>query len=219
MMKLFKTKQYTDEYGVYYLLNNSKVYIRTEDYNIPLYTHLNYKYNDILWEMLKDEFYIIQDKVYDIVKEIVYEGEVVGFTTLNFYKDVLIMELCYILPEYRNKGLFCNEISQLKEYFEYIIWLDLPNRFAINSLVDNGLACMVNEFIVKSGIPLSFRHPLEGDVRLSTCYYDLRICGSVYLKNYLVSPLLDVDVVFFNAGNVRDELLSEFYFTDFLKLL
>lgn len=202
------------KYGEYYWLNNSRIYVKKE-HIAPLYDILTYEYPYILDRMLFDEFYIIQDREYDFVKEIVCEEKVVGFSALNYYNDSLIMELCYILPSYRNKGLFANEINILKEEFCEELWLDLPNRFAIESLIYNGLAVKINDFIVKSEVLLSFRHPIFDNVRLSTDIYDLRVCGSVDLNFYYLSPLLDVDIFCFDADKGRDRFVDEFYFKKF----
>lgn len=214
-MKISRARKYYDKYGHYYLVNNSKAYVSSEKNGTPLYIHLKYKYENILWQMLKDEFYIIQDRRYDIIKEICYNGNVIGYTALNFYGQYLIMELCYILPKYRNMGLFCKELITLKEWVHENIALNLPNRFAIESLINNGLAVKKNDYIVKSEMPLSFRHPIKEDIRLFTYYYDLRICGCVHLNNYFISPLLDVDIYCFNGDTARDKLLDENYFKEF----
>ena len=200
-------------YGQYFVLQESKVYVKKQSI-APLYVILNYEYPFILKAMLLDGFFIVQDKTYDFVKEIVCEDEIVGFTALNFYEDSLIMELCYILPDFRGKGLFVDELNIIKKEFDRELWLDLPNRFAIESLIDNGLACKINEVVVKTSVFLTFHHPLIEGRRLSTCFYDLRICACVDLNNYFLSPLLDVDIFCFDADKRRDLFVDVDYFTD-----
>lgn len=199
------------KYGQYFLLNNSKVYVKTDD-SATLYSILNYEYPEILRSMLFDEFYILQNSKYDFVKEIRYMDIVVGFIALDYYDDSLIMKLCYILPDYRGKGLFVEELSVIKDCLHNDIWLNLPNRFVIESLICNGFAEFVNDFLVKSSFPLSFVHPLFDSIRCVSFFYDLRVCAVVDFDYCLVSPLLDVDVFCFNADYYRSVLFDDFYF-------
>ena len=64
------------------LINNSKAYINSD---FPLFFFLDRDYREIMRNMLNDEFYIIQDKTYNIISEIKCNHRVVGFTASNFY--------------------------------------------------------------------------------------------------------------------------------------
>ena len=164
------------------------------------------EFNEIAKNMLYDEFYFMQDKVYDLFVEIECGGKIVGFLVANFFdEDILIIELAYILPEYRDKGLFTGTILDLEE--DYELYLDLPNRFLINSLLENGKAELVGEGLVKSSYLLSFRNPFNNDERLCSYYYDLRISGVVC--DNVVSPLLNVDIECFNADVERERYMDK----------
>lgn len=162
-------------------------------------------YETIAKNMINEEFYFMQDKIYDLFIKIKIKEKMVGFIVCNYHADkVLILELGYILPEYRNKGLFIETISVLET--DYTLWLDLPNRFLINSLLANGKARVITgDYLVKSDYLLSFRNPANFDERLSSYYYDLRISGVV--SGEYVSPLMSVDVVCFNADVEREKYM------------
>ena len=54
----------------------------------------------ILWEMLKEEFYILQDKEYDNYEDIVYEGNLIGFVVAtDLSTDTIQLNIFYILPQ------------------------------------------------------------------------------------------------------------------------
>ena len=207
-----------DDYnqGKCVLVKDSKTYLNSD---FPLFFFLDTDYREIMRNMLNDEFYIIQDKKYDIISEIRFNHDVVGFSASNFYEDYLIVELCYILPEYRGKGLFVDELYKLMNLTHKELLLNLPNRFTIESLINNNLAVKINDYLIKTSILLSFRHPIFDDVRLSTYFYDLRICACVDLSSCHISPLLDVDIFCFNADNGREFILDDCYFVNIDKLL
>lgn len=209
-----------NKYGKYIVTeNNEKIYINQKyGENAPLYVILYYEYSYILKNMINDEFYLIQDKIYDIVKEIKKKDIVIGFTASNYYDGKLIVELVYILSEYRGKSIFTKELSLLEVYFGNIICLSLPNRFAIESLLKGLYAHKINEYLVRTRIPLVFQHPKSEDVLLFSRIYDLRICAIVDLDNCIVSPLIGVDIFYFDASSKRDCFLNKYYFENLRRI-
>ena len=169
-------------------------------FGVCVYEYLTYhnkQSNYIMKNMLYDYFFIIQDKVYDIFQPIFSDDLMVGFLSANYYNDKVIIELAYILPQYRGQGLFCKYLKVLDEYFnDKELWLDLPNRFAIQSLLDNGLAFKIGNRFVVSDYFLSFNH---GDEKVASKLYDLKYCCIVNIRRECVSPLLDVDAYRFDA--------------------
>ena len=175
-------------------------------YNLCVYEYLNSNHKDIVRNMLCDEFYIMQDKEYDIFYEITYYEWVVGFVCGNFYEDVLVCELCYILPDFRGLSLFSNALNILNSLFDVDIWLDLPNGFAIDSLIFNNLAFKLTDNIVISNFFLSFTN--NDGVKIASRIYDYKNCGIVHLHEKIMSPLLDVDAI----NCPEREIINDEYF-------
>ena len=181
-----------------------KIYIL---YNVCVYEYLTYHNEDtnmIMKEMLNDEFYIIQDKIYDVFKPICINDKMIGFITGDFYEeDKLVLEIGYLLPPYRSQGLMMNTIFYLMDYFyDKKVWLELPNRYMMQSLLDNNVAFDIGEGFVLSTIPLSFRSVFDDTVKLSSRLYDLNHSCIVKLTSdgFLASPLLDVDCFCFDGN-------------------
>ena len=156
----------------------------------------NEEYKNILKRMLDDDFYILQNKWYDVLIKIVCKGELIGYIAGNYDKtNRLILELGYLVSSYRDKGIFVNVLSMLDDE----ISLHMPNRFLINSLLVNGFAEQINEVIIKSKFLLSFND--ENDEIIYSYYYHLQKCGVILGK--LISPLQEVDIECFNADKYR----------------
>ena len=162
-------------------------------------------YETIAKNMLNEDFYFMQGKVYDCFIKIMEQDELVGFIVGNCYNnELIVLELGYILPLYRDKGLFIKTLYELEELVE--LSLHLPNRFVIKSLLDNGKARLINKGLVKSDYLLSFRNPLNDEI-LFSYYYDLRVSGVVC--DNMVSPLMSVDIDCFNADIERSKYMSK----------
>ena len=162
-------------------------------------------YETIAKNMLNEDFYFMQGKLYDCFIKIMEQDELVGFIVGNCYNnELIVLELGYILPLYRDKGLFIKTLYELEELVE--LSLHLPNRFVIKSLLDNGKARLINKGLVKSDYLLSFRNPLNDEI-LFSYYYDLRVSGVVC--DNMVSPLMGVDVDCFNADVERSKYMSK----------
>lgn len=168
-------------------------------YDILLFELLIYgndEYVTIFKEMLNDEFYILQDKWYDVLIKIVCKGELIGYIAGNYDKtNRLILELGYLLSPYRDKGIFIKVLLMVNEE----VSLHMPNRFLINSLLVNGYAEQINEVIIKSKFLLSFND--ENDEIVFSYYYHLQKCGVILGE--LISPLQRVDIECFNADKYR----------------
>ena len=184
-------------------------------YDICVYDYLEGKRNVILESMLYDGFYILQDRVYDFCFELTYYGGVVGFICGDFVEDFLVCDLCYILPKFRGLGLFTDGLNTLNSLFDVGVCLNLPNSFAVGSLINNRCAIKLNSRLVISKFPLSYVYRDTGN-RVYSSLYDLDACGIVFLREKILSPLLDVDARYNNPyrdiddgyfEDVKDELL------------
>lgn len=169
--------------------------------NVLLFDLLCYggeEYNNLLKNMLCDEFYIMQDKWYGVLIKIMDNQKLIGFLAGNYNdNELLILELVYILPLYRGKGIFIETISNLNEDFSIF----MPNKFLIMSLLKKGYAQKVNENIVKCDFKLCFRN--EKGVCVFSNYYHLKKCG-IISDDGVLSPLQYVDIKNFSADMYRE---------------
>ena len=187
-------------------------------YYVHLYELLTYgrqEYQNLLAKMLGDEFYILQDKVYDILVECRLGDDLVGILVGEFEsEEIVIIDLGYIVQEHRDKGFFCKVLGYLTEMYGNI-WLSMPNGFAIRSLLNNGLARMLNDYIVQSDYTMTFK---TDDGRVATSrFYDLRISAVVDMFGNELSPVMDVDDYCFKARSRRDEIVNSEYFKEFIR--
>ncbi len=189
----------------------------------------NPKFYKIQKAMMEEEFYFLQDKCYDFIKPIEFienSENFMGFVAGDFletkktiepmitketYKDIkhlpnytYFIDLFYLLPEYRDKGIFCKHLKRMIDiYGLYNIILHLPNKFVIYSLLKNGLARRMNHNIVVSKLWLSFEDE-ETDEIIFSHYYDLYYCAVMdFSEKRRMSPVLDVDNECFNANDNR----------------
>ena len=176
-------------------------------YNICVYEYLDNEHRDILHEMILDGFYILQDKVYDVLYDITYYGSVVGYICGCFTDDGLVCELCYIISEFRGYGLFAKSLMVLDSLFGVDIILELPNGFAIDSLLSNNLAIKIDDGLVVSYFQMSFLK--QNGVRVMSRLYDTRNCGIIHLHEEIMSPLQDIDARHIN--NTRQHINHNYF--------
>lgn len=167
-------------------------------YNICVYEYLNNEHRDILHEMICDGFYILQDKVYDVLYDITYYGSVVGYICGCFSDGGLVCELCYIISEFRGYGLFVKALNVLDLLFDVDIILELPNSFAMDSLLSNKLAIKIDDTLIVSYFHLSFLK--QNGTRVKSRLYDTRNCGIIQLQEEIMSPLQDIDAQYINSN-------------------
>lgn len=202
--------------------------------DIPLYTILYTRYQYILEEMIKDNFFIIQDRSYAVVKEIVHQKKVIGFTAYDYAPQMLILELIYILPEFRGNNIMINELEDTLSLFANTInqiMINLPNQYVIKTLLKNNLAEKINDYIVMTSIPLCFTIKEESELteeekrgypedlnivgmKINSYIYDTRISAIVCPPLHLISPALDTDIRDFQALKNRMEIVNNTYFKD-----
>lgn len=207
--------------------------------DIPLYTILDTGYKYILEEMIKENFFILQDRSYAAVKEIVHDQKVVGFAAYDYTPNMLILEEIYILPEYRGKNIIIDELEDTLNLFQNIIKLimiNLPNQYVIKSLVKNKLAHYINDYLILSNVPFCFtikeedelteadRNTLPEDLnpvgmKINSFIYDTRISAIVCPPLQLLSPVLDIDIRDFNALENRMKIVNNKYFQNICKEL
>ena len=177
-------------------------------------------YPYILDSMENEEYYIEND-ICSFFDEILFENKVVGFATYDTRNmtDLLLCE-CYILPEFRGKKLFFDEICKMIFIAENFGILQ-PTRNIVDLLVDYSFAKNVTEDIVVSGIPFYFdeidaksykNRELDEDEMDPSYFYDLSINSTISVDNddIIYHNLLENDL---RRHGKRKEL-DESYFTN-----
>lgn len=188
----------------------------------------NKDYEEIQKNMIKDEFYFLQGREYDFITpiKIIEDSKPIGFMagdyietketikpmiTDDVYEDIkhlpnmaCLVDLFYLLPEYRDKGVFKLYLQKIINIVGlYNVILHLPNRFVINSLLNNGLARMMEYDVVTSKLWLGFEDNETNELVISH-YYDLNYCAIIDMsEKHRLSPVLDVDDKCFNASKNR----------------
>lgn len=182
-----------------------------------LLTYGGVEYQRLMSSMLCDDFFILQDRVYDFVHEVRDStDELIGFGCGSrvLGGSSVLLELFYLLPSFRGKFYF-------RDFIEYYmgecisVSLDRPNQYSILSLIDNGLAKNMGDGLVYAFPLLSFEDYDNGERRWSH-YYDLRLSAVVDFSHKSISPLQEVDIQCFNADTGRDKYFTDDYFDDFI---
>ena len=161
---------------------------------------------------------IIDSNKYGFLKEVLYENNVVGFAIYNRkgieehkeFPNLITLDLIYILPEFRGKGVMYDEIKDIMSLHpNWAFSIDCPNYHIIKSLIKNSYAVKLNEDIVFLGdTPISAQ--INGDTYLYPLY-DLRIkCGVNLAIPSLTSPC-DRDIIDGFLAPMHHVLLFEQY--------
>ena len=113
----------------------------------------NYPY---IADSMNEENYHVEVGISAFFDEILYDDKVVGFATFDAGEDFeLILQDCFILPEFRGKRLFFNELEKLIFLGSNLTILQ-PTRKLVQLLLDYAYAKNVTEDIVVSAIDFIF---------------------------------------------------------------
>lgn len=127
-------------------LGNVYNYKTDEDgkiYTLPIESLVKENYSYLYRAYNKENYYIAENDSCFFYKDIVYDNEVVGFATYKttqINEDSLVMQYFYVLPEYRDKGLFVEELDDSSTLFESNIIIEYPTRDMMDYLVKSKLA-------------------------------------------------------------------------------
>ena len=106
-------------------------------------------------ESMNNEEYYLENEMCFVFEELVYENKVVGFATFELHDQLtLVLTECYVLPEFRGKQIFFNEICKMIFSAPQFGILQ-PTRNLVELLIDYSFAKKVNDDIVVSGIDFS----------------------------------------------------------------
>ena len=108
-----------------------------------------------LYNSLKDTNYNLKVNHCTYFKEIVFKKKVVGFNAYTITNSVSNLSLvaCYILPEFRGKGLFFDEINNIYEEGKELS-IYHPPHFLMELLVNYGFAKKINDNIIVSSVKI-----------------------------------------------------------------
>ena len=192
-------------------------------YTLPIMKLIkeNYIY---LYRAIKEEgYYIAPNDSCFFYKDVVYDNEVVGFTTFkntSIDKDSLVMQYFYVLPEYRDKIFLTEEIDDASTLFESRVMIEYPTKDMAESLIKHRLARVFEGRYLISRLPFlvpmfSLDEVRKGIVREEfdttdfKCYnkmsliYDLELCAVVGLASDDVDSDYDED-------NVDEEQINNY---------
>lgn len=134
------------------------------------YRIINYDGNDLsrilennysqIFDEMNNESYIVEYESFVEFRELIWEENVVGFLTLDTFLPsdfLLCLNECYILPEYRGKGILIDIIKELLEDESLRFYIRKPNYNFIKFLLKHNLAFEVAPDIVSSHIKFVFK--------------------------------------------------------------
>ena len=127
---------------------------RSNDNQQLLPDFLNQEYPEI-YKSINDEGYIIEYPTFQSLKEIHFEDKVVGFITFNTFHIIptdLVINECYIIPEYRGNNLLYNELFSFITTPNANFHLRNPNKALIKVLLKTGMAGKISDNLVVSYI-------------------------------------------------------------------
>ena len=170
--------------------------------NFDLLEYLDKNYPHIL-KSIQKEGYPLEYKEFMMFQEISWKDEVVGFITFNYFNiiptDIVINE-CYVIPEFRGKNLLSNKLFELITDSNYTFYPRNPNKAFINVLLKTGLAFkfsnnlivsymkfMVNlDTIYKnSKIKRFYKTPDNENVPYKANIFDIDLCSVLFLDPFL----------------------------------
>ncbi len=129
-----------------------------DKYSIPIVAFLEQHYPYILDSMNEENFHIPEDEECMMLKEIVHDDKVVGFSaykgadTDNF--KALTLQYIYVLPDYRSNNLLVKDIIDTVSFGRYVS-IELPTHFVVDSLIKNNIAKIFDDRFVVSRVPFS----------------------------------------------------------------
>lgn len=111
-------------------------------------------YPEIYKEMINEDYILEYDSFVEF-RELIYNDNIVGFLTLDKFMPsefLACLNECYILPEYRGKGILIKIIKELLEDENLRFYIRRPNYSFIKFLLKHGLALEVEPDIIFSHI-------------------------------------------------------------------
>ncbi len=192
----------------------------------------NYSY---MYQSMLDTDYKVKVNHCTYFKEIVFKKKVVGFCAYTIINSVSKLSLVstYIMPDFRKRGLFFDEINHIYEEGNEISIYE-PPCFVMKLLIKYGFAKDIGNNLIVSSITLDIpstsisniygNDDVEySDYTYSTNIYDYNLCGSLIIQNkdkniIYLSGFSDNDNKKYNCKEKRDNITDE-YFLNVLKTM
>lgn len=114
----------------------------------------------LMFDEMKKEDYILEYDSFVEFRELIYDENIVGFLTLDTFlpdSECLCLNECYILPEFRGKGILIEIIKELLRDENIRFYIRKPNYSFIKFLLKYDLAFKVAPDIVVSHIKFVVR--------------------------------------------------------------
>ena len=188
---------------------------------------------DYIYNSIKENDYELEINHCTYFKEIVFKKKVVGFAAYTIINSVSTLSLVssYILPEYREKGLFFDEINKIFEDQKQIS-IYKPPKFIIELLVKYGFAKKIeNNLIISSiqiDIPSNTIKKIYGSDKLfyedytyTANIYDINQCGFIVIpdENNKIIYMTNPSEADYKDNKISDANLDDEYFENIIKTL
>lgn len=181
------------------------------------------RYYDYIYESICREGFILKYDKCNLFKELVFDGKVVGFCSYDHSREFITASLnnIYILPEFRGKGIFLNELKKTMEEHNKPSIME-PTRLIVEILIKYGFAAKVDDNIVASAIEFVIPgdHVLSNahyeNEELSTHFYDLSICASIHIldvnkAHVAYSAPLNYDIINYDCLEYRNKIDEDYF--------
>ena len=142
-------------------------------------------------DAIESENYNLQKNYCTLFDEILFEDKVVGFASFVMIREHFLLRDCFILPEFRKKGLFYEELGKMSLITENFGILQ-PTRNFVELLIDYSFAEKFNEDIVITAMDFYFEDldalstrniGLDENELVASNFYDLSINSTVFIDN------------------------------------
>lgn len=200
--------------------NTQKVFLSESSFDVLDILSKNYGY---LLDEIKKEGIILKGQTCNLLKELIFEDNVVGFCSYDFSSEFITAALnnVYVLPEFRGNHLFCQELQKTMMEYNKPSIIE-PTRLVVELLVKYGFAKKISENIVASSIEFI----VPGDhvesngncenEELSTHFYDLNISASIHfldIDNGILaySSPLNYDIIHYDCINHRNDMDDDYF--------
>lgn len=164
-----------------------------------------------IYNSIKETNYKLKVNHCTFFKEIIFKKKVVGFFAYTIINSISNLSLVasYIIPEYRGKGLFFDEINKTFEEGKEIS-IYQPSRFVIELLIKYGFAKELSENLVvtsiKIDIPSNMISNIYGSDKL--IYKDYMYTSNIYVMDlcgFVIIPTEDEKILYLTSSYSEDE--------------
>ena len=200
---------------------NQKVFLSENTLDVMDILKENYGY---IYDSMAGENFILKSPECNLFKELVYDDMVVGFCSYDHSREFLTAALnnIYILPEFRGKGIFLNELEKTMSEHNKPSIME-PTRRVVEILIKYGFAEVIFEDIVASSIEFIVpgEHVLSNvdynyNEELSTHFYDLNLCACIHFldlneSSIAYSAALNYDMIHYDCYEYRNRLDDEYF--------